>query len=197
MSQASEIASRKKPGRITKATQTWIAVGGLALVCLAGAAIVFATPYRRYVSPPLPGGVRYTFLYPRRLQWLQESGPDKWVGVQGVQIDAARPSSAKPTMVDLLCEGVNYLFPRRGLHPPERVFTRVIVAAPELDGSIRDRRREYPMWMGNQWLQTLNVVDAHTCLDIDVRFLGGGTFKQDSTVLVQSFRILARGEEPP
>lgn len=194
----------KLSGQRPKTTPLLIATGILILTLLAGMVLVRASsPYRRYVSPPLPGGARYTFLYPRHLRAIHEEYGSKDDDPHNTTIDNYRLPTDKLTVTDRLSDALAALLLRAPGGRPivdETIFCVVGHASPEADGRIRDSRVVRHESVANSAIQTLQVVDARTGWTIIVSYVDptrSPGFDRDSALLSRSFRILAPGEEPP
>lgn len=187
---------------------------GIAVALLAGALIAVAVlaiwltvsrppSYRRYVSPPLPDGSRYTFLYPAHMEDVAEGGGNPSPGV--VQNVTVHNREQSETTWDRLRRGVGLRVMSRGEHvdvlpvqlslDPRGRFYGV------KDGRARDRR-----W-SDQWARG-GLVGHSEYLEVKrlkMRFYlrhgapanAEAQFRRHNATVAQSLQVLAPRAEVP
>lgn len=177
----------------------------VALAFIAVAALVLAlmtltpppTRYHRYVSPPLPDGTRYTFLYPAHLRPMSGRPRTEFIAISDGSITAGpflrvtlwlRRFIQRPTGYEMLSTQV---LPSP---PPSTHWRRLGSAGREQE------RREIQESRSGMNIHVLLVSDAHS----QHRFIfdhnaSGRTaaFRRDDATIIHSFRVLAPGEKAP
>lgn len=212
MTETSQTALNKTPKQvrgIAKAAPIGITIGILILAYIIGGVVLYsAFPYRRYVSPPLSDGRRYTFLYPQRLRYVHELRPSKNTHTleQAVTINNLRTpsvnSSADLSVSDLLSDWMTTVFQPGGKHSQSEIIVGVSPMAPDQKGQVRDTRKEEKGKVAGPFasFQSIIVEDAGSGRKINVIYsheVDDAMFARDSAMLSRSFRVLAPGEAPP
>lgn len=190
-----------KPGKFAKTIPLLIASGMLILALLVGVvAVRLSSPYRRYVSPPLPGGARYTFLYPAHLRGIHPANAS-YLGpagaVQAVRFNTVRNPSDTPSIMERLPDWLESTFNRStGQYGPnEEIFVFVSRSKPDNDSRTEERER-----VGDTETQFLEIMDTNIGWGIKIlyqRQTGSPAFDRTATVIAKSVRVLRPGEEPP
>jgi hypothetical protein len=169
--------------------------GIAALVVLLFTVLVWqpwALRYKRFVSRPLPGGTRYTFLYPAHLQNLQENGK----GASPEVIASATVwtmNRTAPTLWDELQRRLGFSVPS----PAESVSVVVFPVHPR---PLRDRRTDARWERMDDRRHNLYLVDARTGLQFslyhDAPSEAAASFEAHDRVIARSFRVLPPGAAP-
>ena len=168
--------------------------GGAALAGLVAAAVLLRLPpapshFRRYVSPPLPDGTRYTFLYPLYLDNVRSGWLNGYSVIASVRIDNGEES---PTTGDRLRRLLGLPIPL-----PHRGDVTVVVGAV----GPRYMNRPEAQWQGADGSHhTASFVDTRSHMRFLLLHEGQfypRLFKQDDPVVIRSFRVLPPGAATP
>ena len=163
-----------------------------------------AVGFRRYTSPPLPDGTRYTFLYPSYFANVHPGWLDSDHQFRSVRIDCIGtkpfPWIAAPGQAPV----AYYIHGKQGAAwpAPHEEFCSVVVgkAAPPFWQGPR------PLEIDRQWIgeygshHDFSIKDAHTHYRFEVIHEDRYTpalFRQTDPVIVASFRILPPGASAP
>ena len=175
----------------------WFALAALVLLLVAG--VVWRNGrevYLRYMSPPLPDGTRYTFLYPARMSVsMFQPRPNLWA----ITLDsyaATQPSPFKRLLVTF------------HLRAPDEQLSELInvgdklnveVSPPQTQGFNKANTRRHT---ANNYLGKVGILDARTKRYFRLSHLAGGTehrerFQREDKIICQSFRLLPPGASVP
>lgn len=186
--------------QVTRKSRFWkYLLPGVAAVVVIGFAIIPRptppTTYRRYISRPLPDGVRYTFLYPSTLDDVLSyslSANSKYKILQTVAV--SKKESRLPGAA---------LW--QSWFKPEAEFVFVTVKKPAIKPLKSSRSEEHSERHG----KGAHMVEIEHAVLIDdprahehFRFwhasdYGTASFKQHDQVVTNSFRLLLPGEPVP
>jgi hypothetical protein len=164
---------------------------GLILVLVYQVAVKIVNhDYRRYVSPPLPDGTRYTFLYPKYLKAVRAN----WFGHSFGMMDSVHIDSGQETftLLDRLRAWVGIPYqPRDG-------FAQVIVGrmAPRFGTS----RRETMSTSSTENAHDVILIDGRSHLRLWLTYREEShpdQFARDSPVVARSFCVLPPGAPIP
>ncbi len=154
-----------------------------------------ATSYRRYVSPPLPDGVRYTFLYPSTLDKVSSHiMPPSYKG-KYLQLVVISKKESRFLSVALW----------QNWFKPEAEFVSVLIEKPATRPLKSSRLEEHSATYG----QGMHMAQIEHTVSVDdprahehFRFwhasdFGTASFKQHDQVVTNSFRVLLPGDPVP
>lgn len=186
--------------QITTKSRIWkYLLAGMVVVLVTVAALVPrpapVTSYRRYVSPPLPDGVRCTFLYPSTLDHILSYSFSGHYKGKLVQLASVSKEESRWPGASLW----------HNWFKPEGEFVNVVVEKPTtkpLKSSRLEERRE------KHGAGAYEVEIEHTITVDDPRAhehfrfwhasdFGTDSFKQHDSTVTSSFRILMPGDPVP
>ncbi len=155
---------------------------GIAVIAVAAITIPRepAISFRRYTSPPLPDGSRYTFLYPSHLKAVQE-GYNRGAGVvQSVQ----------------LLPGGWGLMPSSATNHGS--ITVVVGSLASMGGQIPQQRKDGYEVIGNESRHDIYLADTRSGMRLRLYHSQSLTlFSATDPAVSKSFRLLLPGELPP
>jgi hypothetical protein len=159
--------------------------------------------YRRYVSPPLPDGTRYTFLYPR---YYRYSLGEKELGqpsntlqmVRLTTIDPAKGPPAEPLLYRLMPHQLRWLLPwsdQNGLGD----ITVMVGPAPLHSGRVLSGRKDSSWNQAPEHHHDITITDAHSGLKLTMYSMQTipAHFAREDPVIAGSFRVLPPGTQVP
>jgi hypothetical protein len=161
------------------------------MVVLAASAAPRPPASRRYVSPPLQGGTRYTFLYPNHMGVVREDpfGGDPRIA-QSVRLGT---TFKKRTFTDALRRWLP--FPRR----PKHGYVTIIAGPANARRGAQDSRKEQEWVHGSRRYRNLFVIDARSRLRVQLyhEYSLRPAFTDEDRIVTSSFRLLRPGEAVP
>ncbi len=183
----------------TQQTQRW----GLYAAVIAVVAAACVTPwlqqpphpYKRYTSPPLPDGTRYTFLYPRYFHHtlgVKELGqPSDTLQQMGVD---AMLFPGPPTLLDRLIQ----LIPWRHQSGFGRINVMVGLATPR-SGRVLSVRKDSYWKRSPEQHHDITIIDARSGLKLTMYSFQNvpSHFAEEDPVISRSFRVIPPGTQPP
>jgi hypothetical protein len=160
-----------------------------------------STPaYKRYLSPPLPDGSRYTFLYPVNSRVNEIGGHS----TDGASMDGAR-SYMDGVRVDSKVEKKTFLTQFLALlgmqKPSQRFGILVSLLAPSKPGDLHRKRRDE--WSTEKGVHYHSMYLPAASAGLVLELLNWevspppALFRQTDAVVSSSFRLLPPGTSPP
>ena len=159
--------------------------------------------YKRYVSPPLRGSVRFTFLYPNSLDDLEDSSAYSLISGKATALPSFWDVTVrhKPTRWERFVQRTPFL---RNMAFPEYEHVVVRVADPSTDLTLHDKIG----WQGRSevrnemawWSHSVRVGDRHSHLYFMLRYgtrPGVQAFGAHDKTVTDSFQVLLPGAPVP